>query len=200
MESHCHCKECSCGHKHKHPSDTFKRWIISLFLICLALFLLKPFLIQQLQMRANAYLSASSFQEAIRICKKINRIAPQNGQAWSSLGYAFKESHELDKAAKAYEKAYKINPKDKKGKFDLAMIFFLKKDYLKAIPYFEELRNAGPDQQGIFEFDILNFYHSSLLKLKECYLKTNDTSNLKKIKEEIQKNDSSQKSSGNKYK
>jgi len=188
MEHKTHSEKYTCGHGHdRHLSNIVFRWPLSLLIIAGLLFLLRPFLAQQMLVRAASYFSCSSYDDAIRICKKIILIDSKNIRAWTSLGYAYKEQGNIDKAIETYERVYTLNPKDRGSAFDLGMAYFSKKEYLKALPYFERIRNDGPEKDNSLGVDILNYHRSSLTVLKECYQQLGDSVKMREIEQETKK-------------
>ena len=53
------------------------------------LILLRSFIVGQMLVRVTSYSANSSYNDAVRICKKIIAIDKDNKQAWTSLGYAY---------------------------------------------------------------------------------------------------------------
>ncbi len=188
IEHKIHSKECACGHEHHYRSASFTvRWLMSVFIISGLLFLLRPFLVQQMLVRVSSYLTCASYNDAVRVCKKIIFVDKNNLRVWSSLGYAYKESGQIDKAITAYEKVFSLKPEDKSACFDLGMAYFSRKEIAKALPYFKRIRSAGPDSGGSLEVVILNYHRGALIMLKECYQQLGDTAKAREIEQEIKK-------------
>lgn len=186
MEHKTHSEGCACGHEHHHQSTGFAiRWLMSVFIVSGLLFLLRPFLAQQMLVRVSSYLTSPLYNDAVRVCKKIIFIDKNNLQAWSSLGYAYKENGQIDKAITAYEKVFSLKPEDKGACFDLGMAYFSKKEIGKALPCFERIRNDGPDRDKSLTVDILNYHRCALTVLKECYMQLGDTAKAREIEQEI---------------
>jgi tetratricopeptide (TPR) repeat protein len=188
MEHKTHSEQCACGHGHeRHSMSIAVRWLISLFIVTGFLFLLRPFLAQQMLMRAASYFSCSSYDEVVRICKKIVMIEANNLRAWTSLGYAYKEKGDIDAAIKAYERAFALNPRDRRSAFDLGMAYFLKNDYQRVLTYLELIRKQGPEKDNSLTIDIPNYHRSALTMLKECYKQLGNSVKVKIIEDEIKK-------------
>jgi len=151
------------------------------------LFLLKPFIAQQMLVRAASYFSCASYDEVIRVCRKIIFIDKNNAKVWSSLGYAYREKGDIGKALTAYEKVYSLNPNDREANFDLGMIYFSKKEFAKAMPYFEYIRNKGPDNGNSLGVNLLNYHRSALAMLEECFKALGDNFKMRQIQQEIKK-------------
>ena len=84
------------------------------------------------------------------------------------LGYAYRETGDIQKSAEAFEKAFKLNPKDKGAIFDLATAYYNKKQYIEAAKYFEMIIENGPDKTGSLNINVLDYYKSSLAMLEKC--------------------------------
>jgi tetratricopeptide (TPR) repeat protein len=137
--------------------------------------------------RVTSYSVNSSYPDAVRICKKIIAIDRDNKQAWDSLGYAYMDMSQVNRAIPVFEKVLVIDPKDKgAASFELGQAYYLKGDWARAIVYFERVRSAGPRAAALLDADILKYRHGTLGfrslnsmqyllgMLLECYKKTGD--------------------------
>src|ERR1700744_6510671 len=91
---HAHSHEghsCTCSHDHGHGHilSSWQRWLLSLLMIVVLLKLLHPFVIGQMLVRVTSYSANASYQDAVRMCKKIIFLDKDNVQAWTALGYAY---------------------------------------------------------------------------------------------------------------
>lgn len=172
MDHPSHSEHCSCGHHHHNHNtgheNIFKKWIITLIIVAGIIFLLKPFIVRQMLARSSSYYSYFLYGETVRICKNIIFIDKSNLRAWKMLGYAYRETGDIQKSAEAFEKAFKLNPKDKGAIFDLATAYYNKKQYIEAAKYFEMLIENGPDKTGSLNINVLDYYKSSLAMLEKC--------------------------------
>ena len=66
------------------------RWSLSIVFIMLALFTLKPVIIDRLISRAEAYSSNNMFNNTERECQKAIFLDGDNIRAWNLLGNAYK--------------------------------------------------------------------------------------------------------------
>ena len=135
--AHSHAKDCACDHDHghdQHPLSLTRRWLFSVFIIGLLLIFLRSFIVGQMLVRVTSYSANSSYNDAIRICKKILILDRDNKQAWTSLGYAYMDLSQVDMAIPVFEKVLMLNPDDKgAASFELGQAYYLKGGYAKAI-------------------------------------------------------------------
>ncbi len=201
MEQKTDLTEFSCDHGHDHhraPSLGI-RWLLSIFIVTILLFFLKPFLIQQMLFRVSSYSSSYYFDEAIRMAKRIVFIDKNNIEAWDAIGNAYKDKAIIDKAAKnydkekddinksikAYEKVLSFDPKDVKVYFDIGLLHFSKSDFAKAVQYFEYVRNMAPNSVKSPQADISDYHGKSLTMLYKCYESLGDTTKARQIMKEL---------------
>jgi len=200
--AHTHAKDCSCDHQHDHghdhnPLKLSHRWIVSVLIIVALLVLLRPFIVAQMIVRVTSYSVNSAYDNAIRICKKIILIDPDNKQAWTAMGYAYMDSKKVDLAINAFEKVLVIDPQDKgAASFELGQAYYAKGDFNNAIESFERVRSAGPKAATLLEADILKYRHGTLGfrslnsmqillgQLLDCYQKTGNTSKIDEVQKE----------------
>ncbi|MFH1062891.1 MAG: tetratricopeptide repeat protein [Candidatus Omnitrophota bacterium] len=188
MEHKTHSKGCACGHAHGHRfSGLIIRWVMSVFIISGLLLVLRPFIIQQMLTRVAAYFNGGSYNNAIRVCKKIVFIDRKNIPALKSLGYAYEQNGEIDEAIATYEKVVSLNPMNKGACFDLGMAYFTKKEFARALPYFEQIRVAGPDKGKTTTGDFLNYHRGALTILLRSYQELGNVVKVKQIEQEEQK-------------
>ncbi len=197
--AHSHTEGCACDHGHDHKHDhehshdhpqlsLGKRWLLSILIIGVLLFFLRSFILGQMLVRVTSYSANSSYNDAIRMCKKIIAIDNHNIQAWTSLGYAYMDTAQMDSAIAAFENVLGLDLQNKgAASFELGRAYYLKGDFTKAIECFERVRNAGPRAAALLEADILKYRHGSLgfrnlnsmqilrRLLVECYKHTGDT-------------------------
>ena len=193
-------KECD----HDHGQDCthnrmsfFPRWLLSVLMVAVILTLLRPFLIGQMLVRVGSYSAYSYYNDAIRICKKIIAIDRDNKQAWTALGFSYMDQSQVDKAIPVFEKVLLLDPPNKgAASFELGQAYFLKKDFTKAIVYFQRVRRAGPRSGALLDADILKYRHgvlgfqsvhsmkSLLGMLVECYKQTGDLAHADQIQKE----------------
>jgi tetratricopeptide (TPR) repeat protein len=184
--------DCPCDHGHEHSHDKSpitlsQRWLLTVLIVGVLLVLLRSFIVGQMLVRVTSYSVNSSYPDAVRICKKIIAIDRDNKQAWDSLGYAYMDMSQVNRAIPVFEKVLVIDPKDKgAASFELGQAYYLKGDWARAIVYFERVRSAGPRAAALLDADILKYRHGTLGfrslnsmqyllgMLLECYKKTGD--------------------------
>ena len=202
IDAHSQDKDCGCNHDHQHGSthDSLSpavRWLLSILIVSGVLIVLRPFIVGQMIVRETSYSASSLYDDALRICKRIILIDPNNKQAWTSLGYAFMDLSQTDQAIAAFNEVLLLNPNDKAAaSFELGQAFYGKGDFSKAIFYFERIRTAGPRAGAILDADILKYRHgtlgfrslnsmqSLLGALLDCYQKTGNISKMEELQKE----------------
>jgi tetratricopeptide (TPR) repeat protein len=161
------------------------RWSLSILMVMLALFALKPVIVDRLVARAEAYSSYEKFTNAERECQKAIFLDPGNIRAWNVLGNAYKNQGDTSSAVNTYLNAINVNPANKVAHFKVAMIFALDKDYSKAIPHFELLRILGPEPPAALACDSFSYYRASLEMLSICYEKTGKTDKMNDVVKDL---------------
>ncbi len=165
--THSHAEGC-CDHDHGHSHDQnswppARRWLLSILIVGVLLVLLRPFIVGQMIVRVTSYSASSSYNDAVRICKKIIAIDGGNKQAWTSLGYAYMDMSQVDMAIPAFEKVLSIDPEDKgAASYELGQAYYAKGEYVRAIACFERVRSAGPRASALLEADVLKYRHGTL--------------------------------------
>jgi tetratricopeptide (TPR) repeat protein len=161
------------------------RWPLSVLFVLVALFALKPVIVDRLISRAEAYSSNSMFNNTERECQKAIFLDGGNARAWNMLGGAYKSRGDIQNAVTTYLNAININPANKVAHFRVAMIFALEKDYSRAIPHFELIRILGPESPASFACDPFSYYRASLEMLSLCYEKTGKPDKIQDILKDL---------------
>lgn len=161
------------------------RWALSVVFIMLALFALKPVIVNRLISRAEAYSSYNKFNNTERECQKAIFLDGDNIRAWNLLGNAYKCRGDMANAVKTYLNAINVNPANKVAHFRVAMIYTLDKDYNRAIPHFELIRILGPESSEALARDPFSYYHASLEMLSLCYEKTGRTDRMNEMVKDL---------------
>ena len=161
------------------------RWSLSILFVLVALFALKPIIVNRLISRAEAYSSNSMFNNAERECQKAIFLESNNASAWNILGGAYKSQGDIRNAVNTYLNAININPANKVAHFRVAMIFALEKDYRRAIPHFELIRILGPESPAALACDPFSYYRASLEMLSLCYEKTDKPDKIQDILKDL---------------
>ncbi|HYA15578.1 MAG TPA: hypothetical protein VEF33_14675 [Syntrophales bacterium] len=186
------------GHDHR-PISLAIRWLLSVFIVAVLLFLLKPFLVELMLVRESSYFSSYYFDEAVRMSKKIVFIDKTNIRGWTSFGKAYKEKaiidryageydkerNDIDNSIEAYERAFSIDPKDVRLGFEIGMLYFSKKEFTNAVRYFEYVLNMGAGSGETPRADILGYHNMSLTMLHRCYESLGDTIKAEQIQKEL---------------
>jgi tetratricopeptide (TPR) repeat protein len=153
----------------------------SVFLVVITLFAIKPFIVNRIIARAEAYASYGLYNNAIRECNKAIFLDNNNDAAWLTLGNSFKNQGDLETAVSVYLNAVKLNPSNKIAQFKLAMVLALQKSYNGAITHFEYIQSLGPETPQQLESDPFPYYRSSLEMLALCYERTNKPDKMKAV-------------------
>jgi tetratricopeptide (TPR) repeat protein len=161
------------------------RWSVSIVFIILALFALKPVIVNRLISRAEAYSSYNKFNNTERECQKAIFLDGDNIRAWNLLGNAYKCRGDMANAVNTYLNAINVNPANKVAHFRVAMIYILDKDYDRAIPHFELIRILGPESSKALVCDPFSYYHASLEMLSLCYEKTGRTDKMNEMVKDL---------------
>ncbi len=88
-------------------------------------------------------LLVKNYSEAITNFFLATQMAPNEPKVWNSLGMAYMEVLEYDKAEKAFNKALEVDKKFTEAKLNLGILHFRKKDYERAL---KELKEALSDE------------------------------------------------------
>ena len=161
------------------------RWSMSIVFVVLAIFALKPVIINRLISRAEAYSSYQMFNNAERECQKAIFLDGSNITAWNILGDSYNSQGDVYAAINTYLTALNINPANRVANFRLAKIFATSGDFSRAIPYFELIRVLGPESPDALARDRFSYYRASLEMLSLCYEKTGKTDKIDDIVKDL---------------
>jgi tetratricopeptide (TPR) repeat protein len=148
------------------------RWFLSIVFITLALFAIKPVIVERLISRAEVYSSNNQFNNVERECQKAIFLDGGNIRAWNLLGDAYKSRGDITSAVNTYLNAINVNPANKVAHFRLGNIFATTENCNRAIPHFELIRILGPESPEDLANDSFSYYRASLKMLLPCYEKT----------------------------
>jgi tetratricopeptide (TPR) repeat protein len=161
------------------------RWSLSVIFILLALFAIKPLIVNRIVARAEAYSSYGLYNNAVRESKKALFLDGANTRAWNALGSAYKSKGDVDNSVNTYLNAVNVDPANKIAHFRVAMIFALAQNYNRAIPHFEYIRFLGPEPTEKLTSEAFSYYRSSLEMLALCYERTGRPDKLQKVLEDL---------------
>jgi tetratricopeptide (TPR) repeat protein len=148
------------------------RWSFSILFVLVALFVLKPLIVNHLITRAEVYASYGLYNNAARECKKAILFDHANERAWNTLGSSYGNQDDLDNAVNTYLSAINADPSNKIAHFKIATIFALDKNYNMAVPHFEHIRSLGPESPATLASNPFSYYRASLKMLSLCYERT----------------------------
>ena len=178
MANHNHNTPCECE-EHRHLQDSgrqrsfYLKWLFSILFVFVSFYILKPFLVKQLVNRGATYMSYSMYDEAIRQYKKAIFFDKENSDIHTFLAYAYRSKNDIVQAKLAYQKAIKLNPKNKLALLDLGIMYFKEKNYKVAIEYFNSIIELGPEDQKEIAFNLISFHRSALSMLAACHKSLN---------------------------
>jgi len=89
------------------------------------------------------YLNFREFGSAIDFLQKATEANENMAIAWNNLGMAFHECMKLENAEKAYWRALNIKPKYAEVEFRLATVYYLRKEFEKAIKHYTKSFENG---------------------------------------------------------
>jgi len=135
--------------------------------------------------RVSSYSAAYSFNEVIRMSKKIIFIDKDNIEAWRALGSAYREKNLIHESVAAYKKVFSLDPKDTEVCFDLGLTYFREGAFQRAAYYFEHIRSMGHGLDKSTESGLYNYAHQSLVMLQKCYEALGDLKKAEQMKREI---------------
>jgi tetratricopeptide (TPR) repeat protein len=161
------------------------RWSSSTIFVLVALFALKPLIVNRIVARAEAYASYGLYNNAVRECKKAISLDGDNMLAWNTLGGAYKNQGDIDNAVNTYLNAININSENRVAHFKVGVVFSLEQDYTRAIPHFEYLRSLGPETPDVLARDSISCYRSSLEMLSLCYERIGKPDKQQNVLEEL---------------
>lgn len=210
MDTHHSPQMCSCPHHHHDDHESgpdgphqamnfFSRWVLSLLLVTSVFVFLEPFLISQLFIRVVSYSSYGHYPDVVRICKKILIFDRHNRRASTALGFAYMDQGRLDEAIEAFEKFGSLDFQEWEALyFEWGRAYFLKKEYTKAVGYFELVRKIGPQAGILLDAAMLKYRHGTLgfqsvhslrnllAMLAECYKQMGDMAKARQIQTEYE--------------
>ncbi len=157
----------------------------SVIFIVLALFILRPVMVNHMISRADAYSAYGMLQECRRECNKALLLDNDNSEAWCRMARLYRTEGDLDMAYGAYLNAAQADATNKPAHFELGMLYVQDHLYKEAIPYFDQVRKLGPDKPQIIQRGGFPYHKSSLDILAMCYEKAGDIAKAEFTLEEI---------------
>ena len=162
------------------------RWIISIILIPLCLFLARPLIARQILYRASSYQACRLYQESIRQYRKALFIHSANAEGWNDLAEVHKIIGEPDKAIEAYRRALESKPQNRKALYKLGMMMAISKEQPdEAMKLWSKAKEAGPESIGKRKNDPFDYHALSLRALATGYERSNHVDKAVNILEEL---------------
>ena len=164
-----HNETCDCGAHEYQSIKPATRWSFSVLFVVLVMFLMKPLFINRILSRAEAYSACGMYNNAIRQCTKVLAIDKSDSRAWNTMGSSYKSQGDIEQAVRTFLTAINIDSDNRVAHFKLGMIFALEQNYKRATPYFEQVREMGPETDAKLQADPFSYYKSALDMLATCY-------------------------------
>ena len=142
-----------------------KRLFLTLVFICSSLILFKPFVVNQLLLRADGYFMYGMYKDALRTYKKVLALDPANTQARDWLGYTYNRMGEIDNAIRTYKKMIEIDPQNIVAYYSLGVIYAKEKEFRAAKGNFLKAISTTSKQR---EYTGMDYYQASLDMLAVC--------------------------------
>jgi tetratricopeptide (TPR) repeat protein len=118
-------------------------------------------------------MSYAMYDEAIRQYKKAIFFDKENSEIHTFLACTYRSKDDTVQAKLAYQKAIKLNPKNKLALFDLGIMYFKEKNYKAAIEYCNSIIELGPEDQKEIAFNLISYHRSALYMLAVCHKSLN---------------------------
>jgi len=95
------------------------------------------------------FYNRQEYESAIKYFKLSTEQKDAKPPAYYNLALAHQHMKEYDKATLVYHKFLLLSPNDYDGLYNIALIYYMKEDYLKAIEYFEKCVELKIDEDGV---------------------------------------------------
>jgi len=185
-------KECAYEHDHtRHMRVFYGRWVASILIVSFSLFFIKPVLIQLMLVRVSSYFASYSFENVVRMSKKIIFMDKDNAEAWYALGNAYRDQNRITESVAAYEKVFSLDPEDAQVCFNLGELYFEKGEFAKAAQYFDHIRIMAQSSDKSTKIKADNYLFQSLAMLQKCYESLGDLKKADQIQQELKYYDTS---------
>ncbi len=92
-----------------------------------------------------SYLQLGSPREAVHYLEITRNLQPAEPATYSLLGNAYSQLDSLDKSLEAYKMLVRISPKDPKGLFNVAYLFYAGGNYDSALANIDKCLRVNPD-------------------------------------------------------
>jgi tetratricopeptide (TPR) repeat protein len=158
---------------------------LSVILVIVLLFLIRPLMVKQILSRADAYSTCGLYDESKRQCSKVLLLDNNNSTAWYLLGCIHKAQKNVDQAYAAYNKATQTDPANVRAQFELGMMYAQDNLYRQAIPCFEQVRTCQAEEAKKGEHTEFSYHRAALNMLLLCYQKAGETAKAQLTQEEL---------------
>jgi tetratricopeptide (TPR) repeat protein len=163
------------------------RWLISIVIIILGFFLVRPFLIKNLLRRASAYWQYGLFNEVIREHRKAIWLDPHNSYLWNELAITYDFVGDEEKMYQTVRQALVINPRNRIANFLAGRYLVTRNRFAEAVPFFEKVYQLGPDDPEEIKTYFFPYYKMACNILPFCYKKLGEVEKLRQFQASKQK-------------
>jgi tetratricopeptide (TPR) repeat protein len=139
-----------------------------------ALFLMRPLMVDQILDRADACAAFDQKREAKRLCDKALLLDSNSSRAWCQLARLHKDQGERDLAYGAYLKSTETDATNRPAHLELATMYVQDGHHQLAIPYYEQIRRLGPETPKDDAAPGFPYHRAALDMLVLCYTKVGD--------------------------
>ena len=157
----------------------------SIIFVVLALIAIRPFMVNQLLSRADAYSAFGLYDESKRQCDKVLLLDSDNGQAWYTLARIYKTRGDLDMAYGAYQRATETDAHHIPAHFELALLYVEDDLHLQAIPHLDQVRRLRSNETTQRTDEAFPYHKAALDMLSICYQKVGDPTKAQFTQEEM---------------
>ncbi|MBI5179725.1 MAG: hypothetical protein HZA04_10765 [Nitrospinae bacterium] len=161
------------------------RLLVTLAVVPLALYLLRPILAEFMRARAYSYAGLARQDDALRVAANALRLDEKNAGNWFTMANLLTNTgNDDDRALEAYRRGLAIQPENGGARFDLAMLHFWRREWAAAAEQLELVRREGmPAEKAPAELQIR--YRATLMRLEHCYRELHMAEKAEDVAEEI---------------
>lgn len=141
----------------------------SVIFVVLALIAMRPFMVEQILSRADAYSAFGLYEESQRQCDKALLLDSDNSRAWYNLARIHKTRGDLDMACVAYRRAVETDVQNIPAHFELGLLYVEDDQHQQAIPHFDQVRRLRSNKTTQRLSQAFPYHKAALDMLLICY-------------------------------